>query len=255
VIYIAKHRGKAPKEFLDAARDEMKIVLPLFARAGNKLPKYKFKAYRNQYLKKILEQLFQAKCAYCEAPYNITGSMEVEHYRPKSLYYWLAADWSNLLPSCNHCNNGKRSKFPLRDPQKQAKKPGQEKREDALLLNPSDPRPARRPERHLTFNSQDGSIQAVAQRGAPSPLGSTSIDVYRLTHAGLSNARRDWATRLRWHITNCQKAMNASAADREFAYEGLKSFLGPEQPFKALTLQILRETGFKAQHTPKGKRR
>ena len=255
MIYVAKPRGKVPKEFLVAARDEMKIVVPLFAKPGKKPPKYQFKAYRNKYLKKILEDLFQKKCAYCEAAYNITGSMEVEHYRPKSLYYWLAADWSNLLPSCNHCNNGKRSKFPLQDPQKQATKPGQEKREEALLLNPSDPRPSRRPDRHLTFNPQDGSIQAIAQRGTPSPFGTASIAVYRLTHSGLSAARRDWTTRLRWHIQNCQKAMNGSAADREFAYQGLSSFLGPEQPFKALTVQILRDTGFKLPRTSTRKRR
>lgn len=249
MIYVAKPIRHAPEAFVAAARDEMKAVRALFARRRKTRQKYEFKAYKNADLRLVLDRLFGQKCAYCEATYNITGSMEVEHYRPKSVYYWLAADWSNLLPSCNHCNNRKRSKFPLSDPRKQATKPGQEKREDALLLNPSDTRPSRRPHRHLTFDTRDGSIRAVARRGAPSPLGETSIAVYQLAHTGLSSARRDWATRLRWHIDNCRRAARRSAAEREFAYEGLKSFLGPNQPFRALTLQILRESGFKAPPT------
>lgn len=67
--------------------------------------------------------------------------MDVEHYRPKGGYldpdgtlcqpgyYWLAADWNNLFPSCIDCNRereqimvkgqakklGKANKFPLVD--------------------------------------------------------------------------------------------------------------------------------------------
>jgi hypothetical protein len=35
------------------------------------------------------------------------------------------------------------------------------------------------------------------------------------------------------------------AADREAAYQGLKDLLCPSQPFRALTLQILRDNGVK----------
>jgi uncharacterized protein (TIGR02646 family) len=249
VIYVEKPRRQAPKAFLSAAQDELATVLALYRRAQRVRRTFEFRAYKHSALRDVLHQLFRGKCAYCEAPYSVTGSLEVEHYRPKSVYYWLAADWSNLLPSCNHCNNRKRSKFPLRDPRRQAKKPGQEKREHALLLHPSDPRRSRRPDRHLRFDSKDGSIQAVALGRSASPLGEASIEVYQLAHASLSSARRDWAIRLRWHISNCQRVATSSAAEQQFAYEGLKSFLGPEQPFRALTLQILRESGFK---TPSG---
>ncbi len=244
MIYVAKPRNKVPPEFLAAARDEMKRVLALYARAGKKPPKVEFAAYRHKKLKAVLETLFHSRCAYCEGIYGVTGSMEVEHYRPKSVYYWLAADWANLLPSCNLCNNGKRSKFPLKDPRSQAHRRGQERREFPLLLNPSDPRPSRRPEKHLVFRSGDGSIQAVAMRGKPSPLGTASIIVYRLTRASLSSARKDWATRVQWHIDNWKRAQKRSAADREFAYQGLKSFIVEGQPFRGLTVQILRDAGF-----------
>lgn len=43
------------------------------------------------------------RCCYCEVfvhqEYN-----DVEHYRPCSLYWWLAWDWSNLLFACSRCN-------------------------------------------------------------------------------------------------------------------------------------------------------
>jgi len=244
VIYVAKPSRDAPAAFAAKARAELQEVLRLFGRGAK--PKYKFSAYRHPDLKSALTRLFQQKCAYCEANYAVTGNMEVEHYRPKSVYYWLAADWSNLLPSCNRCNNGKRSTFPLRDPRRQARKKGEEMREDPLLLDPSDPRPSRRPEHHLCFDTTTGSIQVIAVRGVASPLGQKSIEVYRLTRPALSAARRDWATRVRWHVENCRRAARGTPEAREFAYQGLKSFLDPAQPFRALTLQILRDNGFSA---------
>lgn len=45
------------------------------------------------------------KCAYCEAPLDVSGSyMEVEHFFPKSKYPDKVVEWENLLPSCKRCN-------------------------------------------------------------------------------------------------------------------------------------------------------
>ncbi len=72
-----------------------------------------FRAYKGDDVRHALEALFHGKCAYCESRYNITGPVDVEHYRPKGKvdedeahpgYWWLAADWTNLLPSCLDCN-------------------------------------------------------------------------------------------------------------------------------------------------------
>jgi len=243
VIHVSRPR-KAPQAFLDAAREEMKQVVPLFRRAGGGKPKFAFRAYRTPELVRILEQLFFKKCAYCEGNYAATGYVEVEHYRPKSLYYWLAADWCNLLPSCKRCNNGKLSKFPLLDPRKQARRRGDEKRETPLLLDPCDPARTRRPERHLTFSLEDGTIQAVEMRGQPSAIGMASIEVYRLARPDLSQLRRDWAIRVKAQLRFCKLARRAgTAAEREAAYRGLKDLLEPTQPFRALTLAILRQSG------------
>ncbi len=60
-----------------------------------------------------LEEQFNGKCAYCETKYLASSDTWIEHYRPKSDYYWLAYAWSNLLPACTKCNRSKKNKFPL----------------------------------------------------------------------------------------------------------------------------------------------
>jgi uncharacterized protein (TIGR02646 family) len=55
------------------------------------------------------------KCAYCEASIKSTGYGDVEHYRPKSVYWWLAYSFENYLVSCAMCNQAfKSNKFPRR---------------------------------------------------------------------------------------------------------------------------------------------
>lgn len=52
-------------------------------------------------------------CVYCQCglPHNDPG--DVEHFRPKSEYWWLAYDFSNYLLSCSRCNRiCKRKSFP-----------------------------------------------------------------------------------------------------------------------------------------------
>jgi uncharacterized protein (TIGR02646 family) len=50
------------------------------------------------------------KCAYCET--RIEQS-HVEHYRPKSKYFWLAYSWDNLLLACSTCNTHKSDHFDI----------------------------------------------------------------------------------------------------------------------------------------------
>jgi len=44
------------------------------------------------------------KCAYCEAPLTHIAYGDVEHFRPKSIYWWLAYSYENYLASCTLCN-------------------------------------------------------------------------------------------------------------------------------------------------------
>jgi len=240
VISVLKPRSAVPADFLVAAREELGRVLPHFRVARHRRRTFKFTAYRHRALKEALEKIFNGKCAYCEWRYAGGSYFEVEHYRPKNHYYWLAAQWSNLLPSCKRCNNGKLSKFPLADPSRQARRKGQERYEKPLLLDPSNPRT--RPQDHLIFDSSDGSVKPVVdRRGRVSPIGETSISVYRLARPGLALDRKEWALRVRDKINLCRAARSKRA--REEAYQGLKSLVEPHQPFRALTLQVLRESG------------
>ncbi len=53
-------------------------------------------------------------CAYCQCDLPGNDRGDVEHFRPKSTYWWLAYDFGNYLLSCSRCNRRfKREKFPL----------------------------------------------------------------------------------------------------------------------------------------------
>lgn len=64
--------------------------------------------------KKQLLKESNGKCAYCEAPLDHIAYGDVEHYRPKSIYWWIAYCYENYLASCTLCNQAfKKDKFPL----------------------------------------------------------------------------------------------------------------------------------------------
>jgi uncharacterized protein (TIGR02646 family) len=72
------------------------------------------KSCYNHSIRKDLLILYNGKCAYCETKIEVGSNTCVDHYRPKSIYYWLAYEWSNLLPTCDKCNTKKSDKFPIR---------------------------------------------------------------------------------------------------------------------------------------------
>jgi hypothetical protein len=54
------------------------------------------------------------KCAYCEANTDVVAHGDVEHYRPKSVYWWLAYTYDNYLYVCQICNQVYKSdNFPI----------------------------------------------------------------------------------------------------------------------------------------------
>lgn len=140
------------------ALDERQAALDFYA-AWDGTTKYDdYKVYKNPDIRAELEKAFGGKCAYCETYYAATQPVAIEHYRPKGEvtiggkrvppgYYWLASEWTNLLPSCTDCNSprkqdlpddtrtaGKANAFPLASEASRATTPGGEKREKRLLL-------------------------------------------------------------------------------------------------------------------------
>jgi len=165
--------------------------------------------YADDRVKAALEKLFHGKCAYCETKITAPADWDVEHFRPKGRvaersdhpgYYWLAYEWFNLYPSCQHCNQrrkdrprwgdltyaeagGKEDQFPLSDEGTRAMGPGDDlRRERRLLLDPCDDQP----EDHLRY-TVDGQIVAVAG----DQQGEVSIEVFHLARRRLRDARRE----------------------------------------------------------------
>ena len=60
------------------------------------------------------ERLFKAsgdRCAFCDGLMKITSKATVEHFRPKSKFPNLKAEWGNLFPCCDQCQSAKLEKF------------------------------------------------------------------------------------------------------------------------------------------------
>ncbi len=75
--------------------------------------KHEFKSYVWKAAKDQLKTETGGKCAYCEAPATLVAYGDVEHYRPKSVYWWLAYSYENYLMSCTLCNQKyKKTEFP-----------------------------------------------------------------------------------------------------------------------------------------------
>lgn len=93
------------------------------------------------------------KCAFCEAPTSATYYGDVEHFRPKSIYWWLAYCYDNYLYSCRVCNGKK----------------GNEHR----LTRTAIPAPG------LTSNTSDGQLQTLANSSSPDPLDQAAVDGFK----------------------------------------------------------------------------
>lgn len=92
--------------FRGARRVELNLELMKLKRDG-KLEESINKVLKSDVWKKAKDQLLREskdKCAYCETPTKVVAFGDVEHFRPKSIYWWLAYCYENYLASCAMCN-------------------------------------------------------------------------------------------------------------------------------------------------------
>jgi uncharacterized protein (TIGR02646 family) len=189
---------------------------------------FPFSMYKHKQVREELERLCHGKCAYCEGLYAPVAPADIEHYRPKGAvvvngklrkpgYYWLAATWSNLLPSCIDCNRartqdfpdsdphvaGKANKFPIAKEAKRAKRPSEEVHEERLLLHPC----LDDPEQHLEFKDKGEVYPRVDRAGVPSRMAVTSIEVYGLNRKRLVDARASVQVRVEALTVNVERQM------------------------------------------------
>ena len=190
-----------------------------------------FKAYKDQTVKDALEALFHGKCAYCECLYKTNQPVDIEHYRPKSGfvdasgelvkpgYWWLAADWHNLLPSCIDCNRsrghktiedveenlGKANQFPIADEAKRWRRETDSDNEARLLLDPC----RDQPERMLLFGAEGEVKAATTATEAEKAIVKASIRVYGLNRSGLGTVRKGLAMQAKVHLTSIKPLADA----------------------------------------------
>jgi uncharacterized protein (TIGR02646 family) len=155
-------------------------------------------------VKQHLETIFHHKCAFCECSIRLGAHYDVEHFRPKKIYYWLGYEWTSLLISCHKCNRDhKGSKFPLFKEQNRIQTPPIDatghlnkadchilstvlSNEEPLLLHPA----LDDPKNHLNF-LKSGEVEGLT------PKGIESIQVYGLNREELVIHRKNIIAKIR----------------------------------------------------------
>jgi len=227
---------------------------------------YDFKAYKGDDVVAKLRELFKKKCAYCESNYEAVHPVDIEHFRPKGAvkdekdhpgYWWLAADWDNLLSSCIDCNreryqhvategmtqrdldavkrilSGKKDAFPVAGTRALCESDNHDD-EDPLLIDPT----RCDPEKHLvweelTYEDHATALSIVSPTrvgGVADPHGDESIAIYGLNRRGLVERRTEVLRPLKIEAVRLEQLAIATA--------------GLEEAQRAPFLVLL-ETGFK----------
>lgn len=241
--------GKAAKE--RAENEEL-------VRRGN-FEQLTFRAYNDVTVVDALRALFKGKCAYCESRYVAQQPGDVEHFRPKAKvafkdssgkvnyklgYYWLAADWSNLLPSCADCNRprnheikggvgkrvlGKANWFPVEPESRRARKPASVAGEPCLLLDPC----RNDPGEHLTFDD-DGEVRALTPNRTVSRMGEATIQLCALARLELTQERHRQGRYVLREINRLLRALAAGNSDDiAESIEALSEMIDPSAPYSA----------------------
>ena len=200
--------SKAWKDWCEEAKTATEQALADYAQGIN--PAVKEALYKKR--RDDVFAAFHEKCAYCEAKISLDQPGDVEHFRPKGKvtgeddqeievddgqgghrphpgYFWLAYDWSNLLPSCARCNRpmkgpggklvGKWNRFPVDGAH--ALLPAEVATEKPVLLHPVFDDPAE----HFGIDPDTGIIFSKT------PRGEACIRILGLNREGLPEARRD----------------------------------------------------------------
>jgi uncharacterized protein (TIGR02646 family) len=251
-----------PQELIDKGAVELAKARAHFGDTANEGKPFPFAVYRLGPVKDALNETFHFKCAYCESFFGATQPLDVEHFRPKSgvlvgtelvwgVYYWLAARWGNLLPSCTDCNRprkqalpdgtaqtlGKANQFPISSEVKRAAAEGEEKDESRLLVHPCLDDPAK----HLLFDT-DGIVSWTSKKGKE------SIRVYALLRRGLVQARRALQVEILTHISialGLARKLETDGPDADLEallleeLQALARFIDPQHEYSAMARALI----------------
>lgn len=174
--------------------------------------------YGHEEVKNALIAMFHGYCAYCESNIRVTSYGAIEHFHPKSRYPEKTFTWTNLVLSCDRCNDRghKGDNFPLDE----AGRP--------LLIDPT----LEEPTQHLQF-AWDEALNLVYFV----PLdkkGEQTIEIFDLNgvrgRKELLTARRDKAEMIRALIKLAESDEEAQTYLQELqqtpsSYKGMTIFL------------------------------
>ena len=164
--------------------------------------------------KSRLKAVSHGKCWYCEARQERADNA-VDHFRPKSLYPWLAFKLSNFRFACTFCNSirknhetgesaGNGNHFPLLNGQR-ATNQTELNTENPVLLDPckgSDPG-------LLDFREDGLSCARYPNQQNRCLRAEQSIHYYHLNHPELVESRRQLALQLKDWIDGADSIYNA----------------------------------------------
>lgn len=217
-------------------RTELEVARAYYTTLPRPRASFDFDAYSKYEVCLELDRIFWGKCAYCEASYQAVSARNVDHYRPKGAvaedpshpgYWWLAAEWANLLPSCLACNQrrqqvqyqpgmtltqleqelqvapsatyGKGESFPTANGNWVMTEGGDLLTEAPLLIDPCTRDPAAHLEWSFDFDASQNIWEAdplipflrgrLTNAGSRDDYGETSIAIYGLNRAGLIKDR------------------------------------------------------------------
>ncbi|CAJ9334115.1 ATPase AAA [Burkholderia pseudomallei] len=238
---------------------------------------FAFKVYKDKELTAVLGRIFGKKCAYCESRVAHVMPKEIEHFRPKSAvenagqpalrpgYYWLAADWSNLLVACVDCNRarrhavpgqtaevrlGKHTQFPLSNEQRRVRQHTgnvADEEQYRLLIHPC----LDQPEDLLTYDD-DGLIHP---KDANDLRAKTSITVYALQRKALVEERKRVLNELKFDLELLRSLamefnemhVRTPQADRDrkrdqllLQMRSIRQMFEPEAPFLGMVRDYVR---------------
>jgi len=110
LIQLTRDRSRVPAAFTGAGHvaNEGRLRRQLPAR------EFTFSSAVWKKAKPRLRRESAGKCAYCESATEAVAHGDVEHFRPKSVYWWLAYCYDNYLFACQICNESyKGDRFPV----------------------------------------------------------------------------------------------------------------------------------------------
>jgi uncharacterized protein (TIGR02646 family) len=198
--------------------------------AGNDLSEINKRSAVWRELKDPLANLSHDKCWYCEVKQERSDNA-VDHFRPKSLYRWLAFEKSNFRYCCTYCNSrrknpetgeteGKGDAFPLLDEAQRATAPGQEAHEQPVFLDPcrtQDPG-------FLDFYDDGRPCARHPDHDARKRRAETTIKAYHLDHPDLIEKRRVLAAEITANIKKADGLFDlcdAGSPEIDSAFDGL----------------------------------